>query len=187
VRARFAFKANEPATFRCKLDGGAFAKCKSPFVSGVLAAGLHRFAVRATDIAGNLGPAVARTFTVKPTGPTTKAPKISQVHESAKRWRAGARLPHLSKAKPPIGTTFSFVLNETAQVKFTFKRRIPGHTKTAATLRRGGHAGINRLHFQGRISPHRKLAPGRYTVVITATAHGRRSARAFLRFVIVRG
>jgi len=68
----------------CSLDGGAFADCTSPFISGALADGKHNFQVKAMDGAGNLdkSPAKAKPWTVdttlpvttitgKPTNPTT--------------------------------------------------------------------------------------------------------------------
>ena len=53
--ARFEFSASEEdATFECRLDGAAFAPCSSPKTyPGPLPAGVHTFAVPATDRAGN--------------------------------------------------------------------------------------------------------------------------------------
>jgi hypothetical protein len=48
------FSANEPATFQCQLDGGSFSPCSSPKGYARLATGVHRFAVRAIDAAGNV-------------------------------------------------------------------------------------------------------------------------------------
>ncbi|MGH3366988.1 MAG: hypothetical protein ACRDOY_07285 [Nocardioidaceae bacterium] len=48
------FTANEPATFSCSLDGGSFQPCTSGQEYGDLGAGWHTFAVRATDMAGNV-------------------------------------------------------------------------------------------------------------------------------------
>jgi hypothetical protein len=52
-KVKFAFSASEPnATFECKLDQSRFTPCTSPFKKSV-GVGKHRFAVRATDPAGN--------------------------------------------------------------------------------------------------------------------------------------
>ena len=57
--ATFTFSGSDavtPAsqlTFECSLDGGAFEPCTSPHVENVTV-GAHTFAVRATDLAGNV-------------------------------------------------------------------------------------------------------------------------------------
>ena len=56
-RASFSFEASEPAsTFDCSLDGSAFTECFSPNEFSVKK-GRHEFSIRATDSAGNEGPA----------------------------------------------------------------------------------------------------------------------------------
>lgn len=52
--ATFRFRANEPVTFECKLDGAAFALCTSPKSYSRLKKSRHTFVVRATDAAGNI-------------------------------------------------------------------------------------------------------------------------------------
>lgn len=65
--AKFKFKANEAgSTFQCKLDKSKFKKCSSPKTYKKLKPGKHVFKVRATDKAGNVGPAAKRKFTVLP-------------------------------------------------------------------------------------------------------------------------
>ena len=90
------------------------------------------------------------------------------------RWREGSRLAIYSrKKKPPLGTTFAFVLNEQAVVSFAFSQQVGGRevngkcvaqTKTNGrkpgckrTVTRGilgftGDSGLNKVAFQGRIS-----------------------------------
>jgi hypothetical protein len=107
-----------------------------------------------------------------------------------------------------VGTTFSFALNEPATVNFTFTHQLPGRrakrrcvarakknrhrpvcrrTVVAGTLLFTAHAGENTLVFQGRLSRTRKLRPGAYTLVITATnSAGMHSAAKLLRFTIVK-
>src|SRR5215218_762162 len=51
--ATFAFAANEPGAFQCRLDTGSFAPCTSPKTYVRLRSGAHRFMVRAVDAAGN--------------------------------------------------------------------------------------------------------------------------------------
>jgi hypothetical protein len=51
-----------------------------------------------------------------------------------------------------------------------------------------GHAGTNKVRFQGRLSRTKKLQPGRYTLTITAIdSAGNRSNAKTTSFTIVRG
>jgi sugar lactone lactonase YvrE len=109
------------------------------------------------------------------------SPSLTNVRQSAPRWRPGNALPRFASANPPVGTTFSFNLDRSARVQYVFVR----NSRTAATLSRGGHQGRNTFRFQGRINPGRRLAPGTYTLRITAIANGRRSRTATLRFTII--
>src|SRR5262249_51840298 len=62
-RIRFRFSTAEPgASFACRLDRRPFQPCRSPVTFARLGAGSHRFAVKATDAAGNvdLSPATYR-------------------------------------------------------------------------------------------------------------------------------
>jgi hypothetical protein len=138
------------------------------------------------------------------------APRISGARQSASRWREGGKLAHISRHKTrlPIGSTFSFSLNEQASVSFTFTQQLAGRrvghecvartkknrhkqvckrTVMAGALGFTGHAGINKVVFQGRVSSSKKLKPGTYTLILTATnSAGARSAAVSLRFTIVR-
>ena len=143
-------------------------------------------------------PAEPEPPTTEPTNPRPpccdpdpgKPPRVllvQNVRQSATRWREGNRLATVSRAKTPIGTTFSFSLNEQATVTFSFTRRVRGHTVTAGKLTLTGHDGTNKVAFQGRVSAKKKLKPGRYTLVITATdSAGTRSAPKSLSFTIVK-
>ena len=51
-----AFHADEPATFRCAVDGGAEADCTSPLRLSGLPEGPHQLALRAVDAVGNASP-----------------------------------------------------------------------------------------------------------------------------------
>jgi hypothetical protein len=69
----FGFTANEAATFECKLDGQLFAACSSPriYTNPNLGDGLHTFAVRAIDTAGNIGASASYGWTIDTFAPTT--------------------------------------------------------------------------------------------------------------------
>jgi hypothetical protein len=70
--AAFTYVASElPATYECKLDGGAFTACPSTGQTYPgLVDGTHSFLVRAKDAAGNTGPAASYLWTVDTTAPT---------------------------------------------------------------------------------------------------------------------
>jgi hypothetical protein len=121
-----------------------------------------------------------------PAGPSRR-PVLQNVRQSAARWRGGDRLARISRSRAPTGTVFSFSLNEQATVKFSFARRAGRRTVPAGGLRFPGHGGTNRVAFQGRISPSKRLSPGRYTLAITATnSAGVRSVPRSLSFTIVK-
>jgi hypothetical protein len=131
---------------------------------------------------------------------------ISALSQSAKTWRE--RSARAGRAKRlPIGTTFSFGLNVPASVTFKFTTALSGRTvggkcvaptprnkrqrtcrrtSTAGSLTLPGHAGTNKVSFQGLLSTRNKLAPGAYTALVTAVASGKRSATGELRFTISR-
>ena len=57
---RFRFRADEPATFECRLDRRRWRSCSSPRTYAHQALGRHKFKVRATDLAGNVEPQPAK-------------------------------------------------------------------------------------------------------------------------------
>lgn len=70
--APFAFEADEPSTFECRVDDGDPFRCDSP-VSLELEDGEHTFSVTAIDGTGNRDPTPAtRTFTVDTVAPDTE-------------------------------------------------------------------------------------------------------------------
>jgi hypothetical protein len=75
--ASFAFSDSEAGVtgFLCKLDSGAYAACSSPQAYSVTQ-GTHTFSVKATDAAGNAGPAASYTWVVDTTPPP--APVLTQ-------------------------------------------------------------------------------------------------------------
>ena len=105
-------------------------------------------------------------------------------------------LAHASASGVPVGTVFSFSLNERAAVGLAFIQRVGGRklhgrcvTNSAnrhlPACTRGqwrgavsffAHSGVNRLAFQGRVSRSRRLTPGAYTLLITATNAARQHA-----------
>lgn len=145
------------------------------------------------------------TSTTKPPG----APTLTWVSETHKRWRETNRdavSARTTARRPPVGTNFSFTLNEAARIAFVFmstearhrvgrKCQAQSHTRrhphcrrtpTRGTLTYTANAGRHRLAFQGRLVA-RPLPLGAYTVTLTATnASGQSSPPHTLRFTIVR-
>ena len=155
----------------------------------------------------------ARPCAIVPASTPLASPAVvSDARETHKTWREGSQLAQITRRKhkrrPPVGTTFSFTLNEQAPVTFTFtekasgrtvrhkcvagtrknrKRKRCARTVAAGTITFTGHRGVNRVVFEGRISRSKKLKPGRYKLAIVATSSaGQRSAPASLGFTIVK-
>jgi len=147
--------------------------------------------------------------TVLPGAPAPVAPRLTDVSESVKLWREGRALAHISsRHKPPVGTTFTFDLDQSAAVTFAFTEPASGRTVAhrcvaqtrrnrrmrsctrsvpAGTLKFAAHAGKNQVRFDGLISRHTRLAPGKDAVVITAASAGGLSRPQTLHFTIANG
>ena len=171
------------------------------------AAGIFKGSLGLTTQAGETNIALsAATPSVVAAPPV---PTVANAAQSNSTWSEGNKLATLSrKKKPPVGTTFSFILNEQARVSFAFSQQVGGRkvkgkcvaqtkknrrkpsckrTVTRGTLSFTGHGGTNKVSFQGRISASKKLPLGRYKLVIFATnAAGQRSSPKSLSFTIVK-
>jgi len=133
---------------------------------------------------------------------------VSSAGQSARRWREPRkpRSPRITR-RVPTGTTFRFNLSAAGNVRFRFARRGPGRKvgkKCSAPNKRNrrrprctrsvpsgsfsfaGHAGLNKVRFQGRVSRRKKLKPGSYRLTITATSPGAAPSSSKLSFTIVR-
>ncbi len=150
------------------------------------------------------GPAIA-----SPPAAAMPMPALTGVSQTHTTWREGnAQATFARKQLPPIGTTFSFGLNEPASVELEFTQSASGRkvgksclaqakknerkrrctrTVVAGTLTFAAHAGVNEVHFDGPVSAHKRLKPGSYTLLITATASGKQSTISSLRFTIANG
>ena len=132
-------------------------------------------------------------------------PSLTALAQSASRWRRGNQQAKISRA--PLGTTFSFSLSKPATVKLAFTQKASGRkvrgvckaptpsnaskrrcarTILAGTLSLPGHAGLNRLRFQGLLPSGKSLKLGNYNVSLTARdSDGLQSAAHSLSFTIV--
>jgi hypothetical protein len=84
----FTFTGDGDTTFECRLDGGTWSACTSPFTTPALAEGLHQFSTRQVDAAGNVGPEDTTTWAVDTTAPGEVA--ISGVPSSPTSARSAA-------------------------------------------------------------------------------------------------
>lgn len=161
-----------------------------------------------TALCAGSGVASATASAVVAAVPAAVAPAITGLAQSHSRWRGGNRLASASRRRrAPLGTSFSYTLNEAASVRLVFtqsaagrkvkgrcvapsrsnrRRRACRRTVSKGALEFAAHAGMNKIAFQGRLSTSKKLTPGGYTVTFVATdAGGRSSASKSLRFTIV--
>jgi IPT/TIG domain len=132
-------------------------------------------------------------------------PTLTALGQSASRWRRGHQQAKISRA--PVGTTFSFNLSKPATVKLAFTQKAAGRrvrgackapnpsnaskrkcvrTIVAGALSLPGHAGLNKLRFQGLLPSGKSLKLGSYNVSLTARdSGGLQSAPHSLSFTIV--
>ena len=145
------------------------------------------------------GAPIALTVTGAPTPIThaaTARPTLSKLRQSNRRWRRGSAVvkasslatgSHATRGKSaPLGTTFSFSLNESARVSFSFAIRNGKRYKSEGVLTVSGRRGSNRVAFQGRLSGRKELKPGHYKLTVTATQGGQRSKTHSLKFTLLR-
>jgi hypothetical protein len=195
--ATYAVGQQVAAAYSCAAPVGvSLASCTGPVPASspvdTAAPGTHTFAVVALDGDGRSVQATA-TYTVLGPGtkaPLPKGPTLSSVKQSHERWREGHKLASISRArKVPTGTTFSFKLDQSANVTLTFERvstkRGHKHVVVKGKLSLAARPGLDKVSFQGRLSKKRKLAPAAYTVVVGASNSKGRSATHSLRFTIV--
>jgi hypothetical protein len=178
--------------------------------------GANTITAMATNVFGNAAQAqttvtYSPVVTVPPSTspappPASPLPALTRLGQSHREWREPGAA---GTGKPPVGTQFTFALNQAATVRLTFihaltGRRVDGtcaaetrrnrrrpacrRTVTVGAVTRTGQAGLNTLSFSGRLRNGRRLPAGRYTVTAIATdaATGAFSSSERLTFTIVR-
>jgi hypothetical protein len=149
------------------------------------------------------------TYIAPPPPPSTKA-SLTAVHATNTVFAVAGQPTPINgvtgAASHPKGTTFTFQLDQPAQITVTIQRRGQGRLRagkcrprthknrkrkrctlyrTAGTLHRSAHAGHNSIAFSGRIGK-KALKPGRYRARITATTARGRTKPKTLTFRIVK-
>jgi hypothetical protein len=159
------------------------------------APGTHSFTVAASDSLGTTSTTTA-SYTV-----VAVLPKITSLRQTALKWLER----RIKGLRLPLGTTFSFSLDQAARVKLSFTRLASGRVASgrcvspplagpraqrctrslsAGTLSVPADRGANALAFTGKTSAGR-LPAGTYTVVLRATGlSGRASPAVALLFTI---
>jgi RNA polymerase sigma factor (sigma-70 family) len=148
-RAAFRFNAAGAASYRCSLDGGAFAACSGSHSYSGLAPGRHRFSVRAVR-GGTQGPASSFSWTIAeaeqpspPPPPPTTAPP--------------------SDTEPPAVSIRNGPPSSTADTSATFYFSASEPASFACSLDGSGFASCtNPKGYQG-------LATGQHTFAVRAT------------------
>jgi hypothetical protein len=202
----FLYPAPTSFTYKWSFSGADIAGATSSTYTAP-AGGSYACRVTASNQAGSASQTSAAVTVTGGGTPPPIALALMNVSQSHRRWRSGNGLPHIAGVKrPPVGTTFRFTLNGSASVRFAFTQKLPGrrvgHRCVAAsrtnrdkrrctrTLTRGTLSftvgtGAHRVRFDGRLSKHRRLAPDRYTLIITATDGAGQPATKKLTFTIV--
>jgi hypothetical protein len=152
---------------------------------------------------------VVSTTTVTTTQATPSSPgppKILSLRQSQRTWREGSKLAVVAGARVPVGTVFSFTLNQRAVVTVSFVQPVAGRKvkgkcvagskakgsrctvrTTQGTLAISGAGGANQLSFQGKLTSRHTLPTGSYTVKLQArNAAGQSSSTRSLSFTIAR-
>ncbi|HEY1690334.1 MAG TPA: kelch repeat-containing protein [Solirubrobacteraceae bacterium] len=171
-------------------------------------------AARSTHAAARSGHAAARGGHAAARGGHAAArgghAAVRSGHAAARSTHASVRSSHAdarNRQAIPVGTDFHFVVNESANVRFTFTQLLPGklfgkkcrslrprvdghpscvRKKSRGTLEVSAHPGANRVAFRGRLSHDRLLPVGRYSVRAVAETTTARSSVTVRSFTIVR-
>jgi hypothetical protein len=178
----FTFASDVPtASFRCSIDGGVPFACSSPYTTGTLAFGPHRFVVQAVEPSGTVDLAGASDafVVVEPSGLATGPSSTVEPAPVLSHVKLPARIATKNRKKP-THTILSFSSSEAGKVTITLRRIVqvacPAHsrhrrctaTHAAETITIAAHAGSNRVQFSTSVHG-RPLRPGRYTATIVAS------------------
>src|SRR6202035_3226387 len=119
------------ATAAQGIRAGGSATSVAGAISGLAPATIYHFRMVAEN-SGGTSVGADQTFTTLPTlirgvkasppGP----PFLGHVSQSHRVWREASHAARFARKLPPVGTTFSFTLNEQAKVSFAFTQPSTG-------------------------------------------------------------
>jgi RHS repeat-associated protein len=177
-QASFSFDSSKPGlTFECELDSGGWQSCVSPKSYDSLPDAIHRFEVRATDLAGNVDPTPAEASW------TVDTPPPSTTKVAGPEGRIGTGPVALEFSSADAGATFVCSLDGAASSPCSSPDHLPDpgpgpHTFVVKAVDGVGNAdpaGVSygwdsvspKLSLCGDISGHKTIGPryaGAYVV-----------------------
>ena len=130
------------ASFECRLDGGAFAACTSPWSPGTVALGAHRIDVRALDALGNPdGSPAGAQFTVAEVAPPVQGSGgTGKDLDAGLRTLAAALVANLDRVARELSTSeMPAILDDRRLAVPGVRALVPGtlSVQAAAPARRG--------------------------------------------------
>ena len=126
-------------------------------------------------------------------GPAGRVSKLSKLKMAPRKFRVKkARNAGQSKSKSKFkfGSSINWSVNRAATMRIKVERLATGSKKAKrhvriGTIKKSAKKGKGALKFRGLVGKKR-LAPGSYRVVVTATAGGRTTAARTIKFTVVK-
>jgi hypothetical protein len=162
-------------TLKVPLSGAAVGSSYTLTWSATFDNGLHSCPGGATPQNPTETPFVLTVVAGSAPPPPPPAPTITRPRQSNNVWRVPGKPKRGSNL--PVGTAFSFILNERARVTLSFSKIAGRHLLRRGTVSAAGIPGDNSIAFKGRTSTG-TLTPGKYKVRITARSATGDSSRA---------
>jgi hypothetical protein len=103
---------------------------------------------------------------------------------SERRFAVRGRTPK-ARGRLARGSTVSWTLNRRATVRLRVQRLVRGRWRAVGSLAVNASGGRTRLPFSGSVAG-RRLSPGRYRLVVAATAGGRTATAKPIAFSVVK-
>lgn len=124
--ASVALAGESGGSFECRLNGGAWTPCTSPWSSSSLGQGAQNLEARQTDAAGNVGAIAAANWSVDTVGPKLKGQPKAKAKGKAKKGKPRTYV---------LSTSFDPAQGTPATLEFTITPRKPGATIPAVASR----------------------------------------------------